>query len=230
MWAGKDNLNDMCNEKTKKCNKGTLAVLLSILAVVLCLFVFFLWIFETIPHSLVTLDSFIGACVTLLSILVTVGIGWQIFNVVEVKNTMKELKEKQDGVEKQKDELREEIKKVQELAEDNERLAIYLHSKSLTLHATMLNRKDLIFLENHFSLAQIVNLNKLDIDEVNRCLKELSSTLKSINKNIEITQKRKSHFDEINREICESKCYPWIKEKYEDIIAEFMSKVEIKEE
>ena len=220
----------MCNDKSKKCNKGTCALWVSIAALLLCLIVFGLWIFEAIPHSVVTPDSFIGTCVSVLSIIVTIAIGWQIFNVVEVKNTMKELKEKQEEVDKQKDELKEEIRKVKELAEDNERFAIYLHTQAMTLHATMINRNDIIFYENHLALAQIVNFNTLDIDEVNLRLNELSNTLKSINKNIEMTQKTKVHFDKIDNEIRESKCYPWIKTRYEDIITEFISKVKVLEE
>lgn len=219
----------MCNKKTKKGNKGTLAVLLSMLAVVLCLFVFLLWIFETIPHSVVTPDSFIGACITLLSIIVTIAIGWQIFNAVEVKNTMNELKGKQEEVEKQKDELKEEIRKVKGLAEDNEKLAIYLHTRGMALQARMLNRKDIIFLESHMSLAQMANFNDLNIDEINNCLDDLSNTLKSINGNIELTNKIKTGFDGTVKDIRESKCYPWIKKRYENIVAEFLSKVKVKE-
>ncbi len=219
----------MCNEKTKKGNKGTLAVLLSIAALVLCLLVFVLWIFETIPHSVVTPDSFIGACITLLSIIVTIAIGWQIFNVVEVKNTMKEFREKQEEVEKQKDELKEEIRKVKELAEDNERLAIYLHTRGMALQAHMVNRKDLIFLETHMSLAQMANFNDLNVNEINNCLEDLSKTLKSINENIELTNKIKTDFDGTVKDIRESKCYPWIKKRYENIVAEFLSKVKVKE-
>ena len=36
----------MCKEKIKKGNKGTWALLLSIVALVLCIAVFLLWIFE----------------------------------------------------------------------------------------------------------------------------------------------------------------------------------------
>lgn len=220
----------MCNDKSKKCNKGTCALWVSIAALLLCLIVFGLWIFEAIPHSVVTPDSFIGTCVSVLSIIVTIAIGWQIFNAVEVKNTMKELKEKQSEVDRLKDEFKEEIKNVKELAEDNERFAIYLHAKAMTLHARALNRADLIFFEDHLALAQVVNLNKLDIDEVHRCLKELSSTLESIKEQIVITQDRKSHFDGIDGDIRESQHYPWFKETYEDIIAKFMSKVKFIEE
>ena len=220
----------MCNDKTKKCNKSAYAFWFSLFALVLCLLVFCLWIFETIPHSVVSPDVFIGSCMGVVSIIVTLAIGWQIFNAVEVKNTMNELKGKQEEVEKQKDELKEEIRKVKGLAEDNEKLAIYLHTRGMALQARMLNRKDIIFLESHMSLAQMANFNDLNIDEINNCLDDLSNTLKSINGNIELTNKIKTGFDGTVKDIRESKCYPWIKKNYEDIVTEFLSRVEIKEE
>lgn len=78
--------------------KSTWALCLSIIAIVLCLLVFVLWIFEVMPHSVITAESFIGACVTLLGIIVTVAVGWQIYNAVEVKEKIQaihSLEEKQ---------------------------------------------------------------------------------------------------------------------------------------
>ena len=54
-------------------------------ALLLCLLVIALWVFEIMPHSIVTPDSFIGACVSLLAVIVTIVIGWQIYNAIEVK-------------------------------------------------------------------------------------------------------------------------------------------------
>ena len=62
------------------------ALCLSIIAMLLCLLVFILWIFEAIPHSVISADSFIGACVALLGVIVTIAVGAQIVNVMEVKS------------------------------------------------------------------------------------------------------------------------------------------------
>lgn len=68
--------------------KSTWALCLSIAAILLCLSVFILWAFEVMPHSVITPDTFIGACVALLGVIVTVAVGSQIVNVLEVVNSV----------------------------------------------------------------------------------------------------------------------------------------------
>ena len=73
--------------------KSTWALLISIVALLLCLFVLALWVFEVIPHSVITPDSFIGACVSLLAVIVTLAVGSQIVNVIEVKSAQRKYEE-----------------------------------------------------------------------------------------------------------------------------------------
>lgn len=209
----------MCNEKTKKGNNGTLAVLLSILAVVLCLFVFLLWIFETIPHSVVTPDSFIGACITLLSIIVTIAIGWQIFNAVEVKNTMKELKEKQKRVDELHDELKEEIQKVKNDAEDMMNIMYYLHAQMLSLHALDGHRYDRAFYNHLLALSYFMQIDEPDPIISNQILKNMESSIKKIDK-ITID---KVKIDKADKCIREQKCFNWIENRYNNVMANFNS-------
>ena len=54
--------------------KSTWALCLSISAILLCLLVFALWAIEVIPRSVVSAESFIGACVALLGVIVTVAV------------------------------------------------------------------------------------------------------------------------------------------------------------
>lgn len=63
--------------------KSIWALCLSIAAILLCLLVFALWALEVMPHSVVSAESFIGACVALLGVIVTVAVGWQIYNAIE---------------------------------------------------------------------------------------------------------------------------------------------------
>lgn len=70
-------------------------IVISILALLICLMTIGLWIFEVAPKSIVTIDAYMGVCATLMSIIVTIAIGWQIFNVVEVRNAMRCLEERQ---------------------------------------------------------------------------------------------------------------------------------------
>ena len=70
----------------KNQNKKTIWALgVSIAAILLSLLVLVLWAFEVMPHSVITPESFIGACVALLGVIVTVAVGSQIVNVMEVK-------------------------------------------------------------------------------------------------------------------------------------------------
>ena len=72
------------SEKNKD-NKSNWAIGLSIVAIVLCLLALALWIFEAIPHSVILPESFIGACVALLGVIVTIAVGAQIVNVMEIR-------------------------------------------------------------------------------------------------------------------------------------------------
>ena len=209
----------MCNEKTKKGNNGTLAVLLSILAVVLCLFVFLLWIFETIPHSVVTPDSFIGACITLLSIIVTIAIGWQIFNAVEVKNTMKELKEKQERVDELHDELKEEIQKVKNDAEDRMNEMYSLHAQILGIQASKAGGYDRAFYGNLLALSYYMQIEEPDPSISNKILNIMESSIEKIDK-ITIDKEK---IDKADKCIREQKCFNWIENRYNNVMTNFNS-------
>lgn len=201
----------MCKEKIKKGNKGTWALLLSIVALVLCIAVFLLWIFETIPHSVVTPDSFIGSCVALLSIIVTIAIGWQIFNVVEVKNTMKELKEKQEGVDELHKELKKEIEKVKQVTIDKEHHMLHLHAISLAHRAETRNNDNEAFYHYLTALSEALQTDDpMNVDElivlVDDCSNkvEWSGISKDIHDDIKI----------IDETIKDSKHYLWIEKRY----------------
>ena len=101
---------------------------LSIVAIVLCLLVFALWIFEVTPHSVITPDSFIGACVSLLAVIVTIAIGWQIFNIVEVKSIIKEYAQKQVEVDKLQNQLQNEIHRIERESEYDLNHSMHLHA------------------------------------------------------------------------------------------------------
>ena len=213
----------MCKEKIKKENKGTWALLLSIVALVLCIAVFLLWIFETIPHSVVTPDSFIGACVTLLSILVTVGIGWQIFNVVEVKNTMQELRERLEEVEK----LRVEIKRIKDKSEDTKHTTFHLHEITLAMYADKEGLYDLACIHCLSALAECMQMNnpinaKFIIDRFDGCLSSLKGNVRvkpSVNEEI-------LEMDDIIRK---SKDFNWIVSDYEELYTNFKQRLTIEE-
>ena len=209
----------MCNDKSKKCNKGTCALWISIAALLLCLIVFGLWIFEAIPHSVVTPDSFIGTCVSVLSIIVTIAIGWQIFNVVEVKNMMKELKEKQEDVDKLHNELKEEIQKVKDDAEDMMNIMYYLHAQMLSLQALSMHRFDMAFNNHLLALSYFMQLEEPDPLIANEILKDMESSINKIDQ-FTIDKEKLKKADECSRK---QRCFNWIENRYNNVMTKFFS-------
>ena len=209
----------MCNDKSKKCNKGTCALWISIAALLLCLIVFGLWIFEAIPHSVVTPDSFIGTCVSVLSIIVTIAIGWQIFNVVEVKNMMKELKEKQEDVDKLHNELKEEIQKVKDDAEDMMNIMYYLHAQMLSLQALSMHRFDMAFNNHLLALSYFMQLEEPDPLIANEILKDMESSINKIDQ-FTIDKEKLKKADECIRK---QRCFNWIENRYNNVMTKFFS-------
>lgn len=76
--------------------KAKLSVILSLISILGVISVWGLWLFESLELAVVSLDTFIGVIVALLAIIVTVAIGYQIINAIEVKDEIKQLKQRQD--------------------------------------------------------------------------------------------------------------------------------------
>lgn len=198
----------MCNEKE---NKVIWALWLSISAIVLCLFVFLLWGIETIPHSVVTPDSFIGVCVTLLSIVVTVGIGWQIYNVVEVKNTMKELEEKLERVDCLHNELKTEIERVKQVTIDKEHHMLHLHAISLAYRAETRNDNNEAFYHYLMALSEALQTDApMNVDELMLLIDDCSHNVEWSR----ISHDIRDDIKVINKIIRDSKHYSWIEKRY----------------
>lgn len=61
-----------------------------------------MWICEVREICVVELDSFIGVIVALLAIIVTLVLGWQIFNIFELKNKIDEVSELKNNLKSNK--------------------------------------------------------------------------------------------------------------------------------
>ena len=85
--------------------KNNLSIILSIIAIVGVVSVWILWGCNVIELSVISLDSFVGIIVSLLGILVTFAIGWQIINAIEIKAKLKEIEAIKYNVEEQREQL-----------------------------------------------------------------------------------------------------------------------------
>lgn len=75
--------------------ESKLSLILSIISVVGALSVWLLWAFGSFRLSVLGLDTFIGVIVALLAIIVTIILGWQIVNALEVRGKVEQLEQRQ---------------------------------------------------------------------------------------------------------------------------------------
>lgn len=92
------------------------SLILSAISLVGVVSVWVLWICDSMELSVISLDTFIGVIVALLAIIVTVAIGYQIINAIEVTDEIKQLKQRQDIIIENEQKLVENGNKYAKLA------------------------------------------------------------------------------------------------------------------
>ena len=142
-------------------------IVISILALLICLMTIGLWIFEVAPKSIVTIDAYMGVCATVMSVIVTIAIGWQIFNVVEVRNTMRYLEEKQKKVDELHEKLEKKIRYLEYDFDEMKHHTLHLHAVTLALHVAIEKKYDEACYHFMVALTESVQLKKpLNVNEV----------------------------------------------------------------
>ena len=91
-------------ELNKKVNWS---IVLSIVAIALVTIMFVLWCCNVGGFSAVNLDTFVGVIVALLAIIVTIAIGWQIFNIYEVRSQLGKIQQLNIKLEEQREAFEE---------------------------------------------------------------------------------------------------------------------------
>ena len=90
----------------KKINYATW---LSIISILLWLTVVVLWLFNVYEFSVVDSNTFIGVIVALLALIVTFIVGWQIFNVLDVKAQLSEVSDLKKELQQQREDNEEDF-------------------------------------------------------------------------------------------------------------------------
>jgi len=75
-----------------------LAIILSLISLVGVIVIALLWVVGSLKLVVVSLDSFVGVVVALLGLLVTIILGWQIVNAIELREKMAELEHRQTSM------------------------------------------------------------------------------------------------------------------------------------
>lgn len=178
-----------------------------------------LWLCGTWHPSVVTLDTFIGVIATLIGIMVTFAIGWQIFNAMELRSKISELEEGkrqveilQQQVNNQTSVLRIEVAHVRGIIaiEKEQYLIAFLY-----YHTAIYEGITTTPFGKYYSYISY------DLTKLQELVTKISST--TIQKDI---------FEGIQRDdlsIRESKLYSIIQAQYDAIMSEFFKKVSYEE-
>lgn len=192
------------------------ALLISIIALLLCLLVLALWVFEVIPHSVITPDSFIGACVSLLAVIVTLAAGSQIVNVMEVKSAQR----KYEG------ELKtalEKIQRQQEQIEEEQHRNSHLHNCNIAKSM----QDDRQFGKAYFyytcALYEYLQM-KIQLGNEVYIFKEMRNCLDVKDGNWDIPEKMQAELRNVDQLLRKTLNYHWIQDLYERLYNDFIQK------
>ena len=199
------------------------AIVISIIALLICAVTIGLWIFEVAPKSIVTIDAFMGVCATVMSVIVTIAIGWQIFNVVEVRNTMRYLEEKQKKVDELHEKLEKKIRYLECDFDEMKHHTLHLHAVTLALHVAIEKKYDEACYHFMVALTESVQLRKpLNVNEV---LNYFQKYLGFITTTVLMSKDEMEEFREMDKIIRKSEHYKWFGSRYEEISGNYFAKM-----
>lgn len=204
----------MNEKKSEINNKSTCALIVSIIAILLCLLVFGLWIFEVIPLAVISADTFIGACVTLMSIIVTIAVGWQIYNALDLQEKIRTI----EGVQI-------ELKQSKHLFKQADIKNAFYHNLSLALCSQI--STDYVSAFRFFEQALMHTLQLEEPVNVLATMSSLSNCAKLITKEQTIPSDKYKEIMVADKAIKASKLYAVLQEEYEKSIKIFLSKVHV---
>lgn len=196
--------------------KSTWALLIAMVALLLCLLVFALWISDVYPRSVVSAESFIGVCVALLGVIVTVAVGLQIVNMMEVKSAQRKYEE----------ELKvalEKIQRQQEQMEEEQHRNSHLHNCNIA--KSMQDNKEFGKACFYYTCALYEYLQmKTQLGNEVYIFKEMRNCLDMKDGNWVIPEKMQAEWRNVNQLLRETPNYHWIQDLYERLYNDFIHK------
>jgi hypothetical protein len=194
----------------KKWNFAHLCAYLS-LAISITMLV--LWCCNVGGFTVVSLDSFVGVIVALLAIVVTLAIGWQIFNGIEIKTKIEELNIIKERLHTQE---KESAKQTNQL---NHLIFVSLADIEISNKKYMMAFSYLMTsLEATMALDNPVNVDAILI-RMEHVVSEIQQGTYSTDM---------EDIQESNNSIRKSQLFDMIKSKYEQIYTDFTTKIKVK--
>ena len=228
--------------------KKEISLIISILAIVLSLITIILFFVKVSSNSIVNISTFIGVCTAFIGISVTLIIGYQIINTIQLKGEISELKKRSKDIAKQHEEYEKKLKKQNLQIKEKEEfinegfeliLALIEYNQKSYLSAFIKFNKALIFSltrtnKKYESLHWVFNKMKNCINNIDKSSFYINKTLKIHGKNINCYEGRElkeiiKDFNKIIEEYAASikrkNNFIFIKEQYETIIEQYNKKI-----
>lgn len=200
-------------------NKLTLwAFWMSLIAIVMFGAAIALWLFKAKTITIIQLDTFIGVIVALMALLVTIVLGWQIYNAVEIKEKLISIKSLQDEQRQLKNEIEQARKAIQKANIYN----AFYHSTMMGLSAG--GTKDYVAAFRFLLHALELSLQTDEPIEMKATITNLSSAANAINQGAKIERIRYDEIIESDESIRNSKWYSLCREDYNEAYNIFLSK------
>lgn len=201
----------------KKLNKKVnWAIGLSIIAIILWTIMIVMWCCRAGGFSAINLDTFVGVIVALLAIIVTIAIGWQIYNAIELKNKFAKLDELEDNLKRQQS-------KFENFADD----MICENLLTIAEMRRVIDKYAFAYMYATESLVYGLSANHNDIDYIVRFLGRCVRLIKS---QTNIPQDTYNRIVKADKQIRRSNLFHIIGKTYTQTYNEFMSKVIVRNE
>jgi len=192
--------------------KTNWALTLSAVSLIIVVAIIGLWIFKSQEIAVITLDTYVGVIVALLAIIVTIVLGWQIFNIFELRQKMEEMNELKSQFNEQSEKIKKLSLRVEhvmnltwgdnEMSNKNYGLATYYYIKSLSL-----------------ALAMDFTVN---IPKIKSALKSCKDEMNKTKKKSKISPLIMTKIECANKEIRGYAAYCCMKDFYDDIYENFI--------
>lgn len=192
--------------------KWSLAHFCAYLSLAVSVTLLVLWCCNVGGFTVVSLDSFVGVIVALLAIVVTLAVGWQIFNIVDINDKIKKLNVLEEKFNEQEETIGLQTKKSQ-------------HLISLLFGLEAHKEKNYVEAFRYYmaSLRCSMLLNKpLNVDKLLALNRRIAN---KIEKGSTCDLEKLNEIREYDKSIRLSQCYDIIKNQYEEIFNTFKSKV-----
>lgn len=192
--------------------KISLAHICAYLSLAVSITIAALWCCNAGGFTVVSLDTFVGVIVALLAIIVTIAVGWQIYNSIELKNKIEELNSLKVEFQKQKDAMGQLSYKSK-----------YRISLLWGFNASKSNEPIQSFRFYIISLANSLHLT--DPSNVNYILDLMDSSVKKIGLGFSYPDNTQKEISEADASIKETVGYKLIAPRYNKIFEDFHAKI-----